>query len=281
MNTLQAIALGIVQGFTEFIPVSSSGHLQLIPQIFGWEHPSTTFILFLHLGTLLALVLYFRERIWRYLRVFFTWVKNKGRLEMHAQRADMHVIWRVIIAVIPAAVLGIIFDKVIGGFYDNPDNTLPTIVTICAMAMFGVIFLFADKLFTGKKVSTEKLSIFKVLVIGFSQALAFVRGVSRSGITLISGQAVGLNRVDAAEFSFLISIPIITGTSLLAIKDFLELPGEQMQSELLPSILGMLAAFIAGYFAIRFLLDYLKHKGLALFGWYRIIFAIICVMLLA
>jgi undecaprenyl-diphosphatase len=281
MNILQSIALGLIQGFTEFIPVSSSGHLQLIPQIFGWEHPSTTFILFLHIGTLLALVLYFRNRIWRYIQVIFTWIKNRGQLEMKAQRADIDVIKRVIIAVIPAGVLGIIFDKVIGGFYDSTDNAIPTLVTICAMAMFGVIFLFADKLFTGKKVSTDKLSIFKVLFIGLSQALAFVRGVSRSGITLISGQAMGLSRVDAAEFSFLISIPIITGTSILAVVDFLQLPSEQMQSDLLPSILGMLAAFISGYLAIRFLLDYLKHKGLALFGWYRILFAIACVMLLS
>ncbi len=284
-NLIQATVLGIVQGLTEFIPVSSSGHLQIVPQLLGWQQGpdqliNTTFFLFLNAGTLLALVIYFRALIWRYLKVTISWITSKGNLKGKENLRDWKVILRVIVGFIPAALLGVILDNAIEHFYDNSGSVVPTLLTVGAMGIFGVIFLFADKLFTSKRVDLDKVGYGSILVIGFSQAVAFLRGVSRSGITLISGQAVGLTRLEAAEYSFLISIPISVGTTVLSVYHFIKEPASNISTFIIPDIVGVIFSFVFGYIAIRFMLNYLKNHGLAIFGWYRIIFAIICLIIL-
>ncbi len=275
---LQSIVLGVVQGLTEFIPVSSSGHTYLLPEVMGWTSPSTVFILFVHAGTLIALLVFFRKKIWRFIKAFFTFILRKPVSKELKQ--DQRILGRLVIATIPAAILGIIFEKFISGFYDNPNSNTPFLLTIGALGLLGIVFIYSDKLLTRKKSGMEKLSIRNALLLGFSQALAFLRGVSRSGVTLLSGQVLGLTRVAAAEFSFLMGAIIITGTSILGVYELLQLPTEQIQAEAFMAIIGLLAAAISGYFAIRFMLNYLKNAGLSVFGWYRIAFAIITFLLI-
>jgi undecaprenyl-diphosphatase len=273
MDLFQAAVLGIIQGLTEFIPVSSSGHLDLIPRLLGWEQ-STTFIQFLHFGTLLSLLIYFRKQIVRYINVSLKILKKENL--KRKQEKDLKVIRNVGITIIPAVIFGVLFESLISKFYDNNDNReLLILVVLVPLVLVGILFLFEERLFKNNKKEIDDLTPRDSLIVGLLQALAFIRGISRSGITLLAAQAKGLKRVDAAEFSFLMSIPIITGTSLYSIYKLIKLPAEQLQSEIPLAIVGFIASFISGLFAVNFLLRFLRSNSLRIFGLYRIIFAII------
>ena len=273
MHPLESIFLGILQGLTEFIPVSSSGHLEIIPTVFGLTEPSTIFILFAHLGTLLALLVFFRKRVLRLIIAGIHFILGKRDKEY---KDDQRLLFNILIAAIPAGLLGFLLKDVIASIYDGPEHLdLSVALTLGAMALLGVIFILSPRFLTRKKHDLSKLSSKNAFVIGATQALAFIRGTSRSGITLITGQLMGLDRVSSAEFSFFISIPVITATSLYGIYELIQLPSEQINTELMPALLALVAAFVSGLLAIRFLLGYLKKHGLAVFGWYRIIFALI------
>lgn len=279
MNLLQAVFLGVVQGLTEFIPVSSSAHVTIVPQLFGWANPSTNFVLFVHFGTLVSLLIYFRRKIWNYIKTAIAVVTDRKNLS-DRQKVDLRIITAVVIAAIPAGIAGLLLQDVIEQFYDSGDfQGISNVSILIAMAAVGLLFVFNDQLFTGKKKSMEKLNIWQALVIGASQAVAFVRGISRSGITLLSGQMMGLNKVSAAEFSFLISIPILIGTSALGVYDLASEPNVT-QDDIAIMAAGFLSAAISGYFAVRFMLEYLKNNSLRVFGIYRIVFAITVLLIL-
>lgn len=275
MDIFQVAILGFIQGATEFIPISSSGHLDIIPRALGWDNPSTALILFLHIGTLLALLTYYRRLILRYCKVAFKKIFSQKKLRRKEER-DLKVVINTLLAVLPAIVIGILFENLISNFYDR-DSELRVIgpFILIPMIVIGIIFLFEEKFFRNNKLKIEDLKLNQVLVIGLSQAIAFIRGVSRSGITLIFGQLAGLKRVDAAEFSFLISIPILIGTSIFSLVEFISLPREQLSEELLPALVGMVIAFITGLLAVKFLLSFLKNNSLKLFGVYRIALGLI------
>lgn len=275
MDIFQVAILGFIQGATEFIPISSSGHLDIIPRVLGWDNPSTALILFLHIGTLLALLTHYRKLILRYFKAVIKKLFSQKQLRRKEER-DLKVFINTIIAVLPAIVIGVLFENLISNFYDR-DSELRVIAPfiILPMIIIGIIFLFEERFFKNNKLKIEDLKINQVLIIGLSQAIAFIRGVSRSGITLIFGQLAGLKRVDAAEFSFLISIPILIGTSLFSLIEFLSLPREQLSDELLPALSGMIVAFITGLIAVKFLLSFLKNNSLKLFGIYRIALGLI------
>lgn len=280
MNLFQSLILGIVQGLTEFIPVSSSGHLWLIPKVLGWENPSTSYILFLQLGTLFALIIYYRKLIWDYLKTLIIYIKNRSGIKKE-DKVNMKVIINIVLATIPAGVIGVLLDSKIENLYDDKANEkIAVLATVGALIFIGILFIFSSRLFRAKKYELEKLSIKNAIIIGFSQALALIRGTSRSGITLLSGQAVGLKRFSAAEFSFLMSIPILGASSLFGVYNFLKMPQAQIQQELGPAVVGMLAAFVAGLLAINFLLKFLKTNSLVSFGIYRIIFALVILVIL-
>lgn len=279
-NVIQAIFLGFIQGLTEFIPVSSSGHLDILPRLFGWESPNTTFILFLHLGTLISLVVYFRYRLWEYVKSIIIWVRAKGKTKGE-DRENMRLISKILLATIPAGLIGLILEDTIEKFYTTQtESNMAPVVTLTAMMVMGFMFVISPKLFTGKKHNLDKLSYRSAIAIGFAQAAALLRGVSRSGITIFVGQGLGLSRVAAAEFSFLLSIPIITATSLLGIYQLLQLPPELIMDQLQINIIGAIAAMVSGFIAIKFMLSYLQDRNLSGFGWYRIIFAAVSLFLL-
>lgn len=257
MDIFQAIILGIIQGLTEFIPVSSSGHLALAEQLFQFNtNHFHYFMEFINLGTLLALLIYFRKRIW-------TIVMNVFREKNYKLAIN------IVITSIPAGLAGLIFADIIE---ENP--FFSSLFTICtAMGIVGLLMIIIDKLPHLSTLENEnRLTPIRALAIGVSQVFALIPGTSRSGTTIIAGRLVGLDSESAAEYSFLASIPIMCGVCL---KMFLS---DASRSYFFANwsmlLLSNLVAFLVGMVALTFVLDYLKRpKSLQSFGKYRVILA--------
>lgn len=255
MDIFQAILLGLVQGLTEFIPVSSSGHLELVQQMFNisGEH-FHLFLEFINLGTLLALLIYFRKRIFKIIKNVF-------------QEHNYKLAINIVITSIPAGLAGLLLSDII----ENNDffNSLFTVAA--AMGIVGIIMVIIDKLPHMSKLDNENhLTPTRALLIGLSQTFALIPGTSRSGTTIIAGRIVGLDSESSAEYSFLASIPIMCGVCL---KMFLSDSSRTYFTENLGTLLlSNLVAFIVGLVALKYLLSFLKKpKSLQAFGWYRII----------
>ncbi len=253
---LEALILGLIQGITEFIPVSSSGHLVLVPEIFNWEQQTTTFDLILHAGTLLALLITYRKKI--------------SEIILHPTK-NKNLIINLIIGTIPAGLVAFFFE-------DRIDETFKSInIVIFMLIIIGVVMVGVDYLKTGPKKYT-KLSKRNSLVIGIFQILSLVRGTSRSGMTILGGLSQKMTLKDAADFSFLLSIPLISAAVLMKI---LDLSANGLGQENLAHLsIGFLSAFISGLFAINFMLSQINKLGLKYFGIYRIILGIILIIAL-
>lgn len=254
MDFLQAILLGIIQGLTEFIPVSSSGHLEIVMHLFNMD--ATNFHLFLefiNIGTLLALLIYFHKRIWKILKDVF-------------QERNYKLAINLVITTIPAGVIGLVLSSFIE---ENP--FFNSLITVCiAMMVIGLVMLLIDKLPHMSALESEnQLTPARALIIGLSQTIALIPGASRSGTTIIAGRLTGLDSESAAEYSFLASIPIMIGVTL---KLFLSESDRAYFGENLDTLFfANLLAFVVGFFALHFLLRYLKKpKSLQTFGKYRI-----------
>ncbi len=253
MEIFQSIVLGIVQGLTEFIPVSSSGHLILVPWVLKWKDPGLTFDVALHMGTLLALILYF----WKdWLDIFKRWKEP--------------LLWLIAVGCIPAAIFGYKFDKYFETVFRSP------LLIASFLIGMGLLMLVAEKI-SKKERSIESINIKDAVEIGFAQVLALMPGVSRSGITMTAGLFTGLNRETAARFSFLLATPIILGAGLLKLRHVVKhgIPG----SEFYPFIIGTFFAAVSGYFAIKYLLKYLRNHSFYIFVWYRLILGAIVILL--
>ncbi len=255
MDIFQATLLGLVQGLTEFIPVSSSGHLELIRNIFNFPPENFhLFLEFINLGTLLALLIYFQDRIIRIIKNVFT--ERNYKLAIN-----------IVITTIPAGLAGLILAEVI----ENNSFFSSLFTVAAAMAIVGIIMVVIDKIPHMSKLENENhLTPARALVIGLSQVFAFIPGTSRSGTTIIAGRIVGLDSESSAEYSFLASIPIMCGVCL---KMFLSESSRIYFSENINALFfSNLIAFVVGLFALKYLLRYLKKpKSLQAFGWYRII----------
>lgn len=263
MNIIQAILLGLLQGLTEFIPVSSSGHLVVAHDILGLQKGGLGFDVALHIGTLLALVMFFSDEIFRYSHALVRKTK------------DSRLAWTLAFATLPAVVVGVLLQSAAESTFRS--SRLVAIDLI----VFGAIMLFAERYASKRKKRTklENVSRNQALIMGLAQAAAIVPGVSRSGSTITAGLFAGLDRVAATRFSFLLAIPITFGAILkVMISDSgLETVGGQAGIY----IAGIVAAFVSGLFAIRFLLRYLANHSLAAFAYYRFAFgAAILIMLM-
>jgi len=246
VNIIQAAVLGIVQGLAEFLPISSSGHLVIIPWLFGWNDLGLTFDVALHMGTLAALVLFF-------------W---KDWLAMIKNWRDPYL-WLVLAACIPGAFFGYKFERIFETSFRTP------IFVGSLMLAMGLVMGAAEMF--GKKIRGEDtINLRDSLIIGFAQAFALMPGVSRSGVTMTAGLFSGLKRESAARFSFLLAMPITAGAGLVKLKDVVKygLPA----SDILPFVVGIICAAAAGYYAIKYLLRYLQNHSLYIFVWYRIAF---------
>jgi len=259
MQWLEALVLGLIQGLTEFIPISSSGHL-VIAQTFLSGASDHLFLEFINIGTMLALFVFFRKRIWGILRDIF--VNRKYRLAIN-----------IIITVLPAGLLGFFLADFISAtpFFSS------AVVVVYTLAIVGIIMVIVEKLPKLSPVQDgEALSKPRALIIGLAQALALIPGVSRSGSTILAGRFMGLKPAEAAEYSFLASLPIMLGVTLKVLVG----DTDYLISNAPTLLLSNLVAFIAGIFAVGFLMQYLSKHSLAIFGWYRIVLALVLAVVL-
>lgn len=252
MSVLEAIFLGLVQGLTEFIPVSSSGHLVLLHELFGITENGLTFDVALHFGTLVALLIFFHKDIVMLIKGMIG--KNEhGRLA-----------WILVAATVPAVVVGVLLENAAASAFRSSSLVALNLI------FFGFIMLAAE-IFAkryARKTKLEKVSLKQGLAIGVAQALAIVPGVSRSGGTITAGLFVGMNRVAATRFSFLLGIPIMMGATakVMLLDNGLASAG----SEIDLFVIGIVTALLSGLFAIKFLLNFLAKHTLATFAYYRI-----------
>lgn len=261
MGIFEAVVLGLVQGLTEFIPVSSSGHLVLIQSLYsnGIDH---LFIQALDIGTTIALIIYFWPRL---MDLFSQVFKHK----------DYRLARNILITSIPAGLLGFL----LANFIEKSTVLVSPLVVALMLAAVGFLMIIVDRLpRKSKKESGRDLSPRRALVIGLAQTFALIPGVSRSGSTIVASRVMGLGSLSAAEYSFMVSIPIMLGLiSKLLLKSS---DRAYLISHLNIVIVGNIAAFISATIAIRFMLNYLSNHGLGIFGWYRVILASVVLVVL-
>ncbi len=267
MTLLEAIILGLVQGVTEFLPISSTAHLILVPWLFHWRDPGLTFDVVLHAGTLLAIVAFF----WKDWMQMLSGLKGLFSKKNSIQSAQDHMLWLVVMGTIPAALVGVLAENAVESWLRSPFIISGTLVGL------ALILAWAEKV-SRKERPLSNATFIDSMIVGCAQALAVVPGVSRSGVTITAGLFRGLTREAAARFSFLLSAPIIAGAGL---KKALELRHSGVEaSQQAPMLLGFLASFAAGYLTIRFLLRYLQTHSLKVFIIYRVALGMIILFLI-
>ena len=260
---LQALILGIVQGLTELLPISSSAHLNLFPWIFGWDEISASFDVALHIGTLFSIVIFF----------FKDWIElikgGYNQVVKKEKSTEGKIFWYIVISTIPTAVLCLILDKISGiiieklaGSFNVEEKMVEMFLIAFALIIMGIVLYVVDKK-AKSKTKYEDITFKQSLLIAMSQAIAAAfPGASRSGITMTVGRGMGLERESVAKYSFLLSTPIVAAAALYELKHF---------TFNLPFAIGVLASFIVGIIVIKFLLNYLKNGSFKGFAIYRVI----------
>ena len=259
MSLFEAIVLGIVQGLTEFLPISSSGHLRIVPAIAGWEDPGAAFTAVIQLGTMAAVVLYFRNDL---LNIARTWLASLRDPSLRRER-DARLGWYLILATIPISIVGLAFS-------DEIENGARDLYLIGVMLIvFGIVLLIAEQV-SRRERDLETISGRDALIVGFAQALALIPGVSRSGATISAGLLLGFDRVSAARFSFLLSIPAVVLSGLFEMRHVIDGSAEGAVG-IAPTAVATLLSFISGYLSIAFLLRYLTTHTTNVFVAYRVV----------
>jgi undecaprenyl-diphosphatase len=258
LDLFQAIVLGIVQGLTEFLPISSSGHLRIVPALLGWEDPGAAFTAVIQLGTMAAVVLYFRHDLWRIATAWLASLRDRSR----RAELDARMGWYLIAGTVPIVVFGVAFSHQI----ENGARSLYLIGT--TLILLGLLLLVAEKVSTRER-DLSTISRRDAIVIGFAQALALIPGVSRSGATITAGLFLGLDRVAAARFSFLLSIPAVVLSGLYELRDVVSGTAEGGVG-VAPTAVATVLAFVSGYISIAFLLRFLTTHTTAVFVAYRV-----------
>jgi undecaprenyl-diphosphatase len=270
MDTLlQALIMGVVQGLTEFLPVSSSGHLIIVPFLFGWTDPfitSLAFSVMLHIGTLAALLVYFRADWFRLVPAGFAAIRDRS----FRADPDRRLAWLLVAATIPAAVAGFLLSDLIETAFRDVGLVAFTLVV-------GAVVLWLADRWGARTKGVEDVTFPLAIAIGAAQALALVPGISRSGISISAARLAGLDREAAARFAFLMATPITAGAALFEVRKLAT--GEAGVSVSLgPLLVGMIAAFASGMIAIGFLLRYLRTRSLTVFVVYRLVLAAVVIV---
>ena len=258
MDWLQALVLGIVQGLSEFLPISSTAHLRIVPHLLDWPDPGTEFSAVIQLGTLVAVILYFRQDVWQLSTAAIQSLLKRELLVTTESR----MAWSIAAGTIPVVVLGL-------GFKDFIKNEARELWVIGTALIVLAIFLYLAERLSPRNRDIKQLSFLQIQWIGLTQALALIPGCSRSGSTIMGGLLVGLNREAAARFSFLLGLPAIFGSGLYELKELIEL-GVSSDGYLNLAV-GISAAFVTGYLSIEFLLRFLRNHGTLVFVIYRIV----------
>jgi undecaprenyl-diphosphatase len=272
MTILQAVILGIIQGATEFIPVSSSAHLIIVPWLFGWTDPALTSLSFdvaLHLGTLLAVIIYFAAD---WVRLIKAGVRSLVERKIGSD-PDRRLAWMIVAGTIPGGIAGVLGESRIDKWFHQAGVPIPAIsmvIMALIIAVLGSLLWLAER-YARHVRPLDQLTWKDTILIGLSQAMAVFPGVSRSGSTITTGLALGLQRESAARFSFYLSAPIIAGAGLKSLYEIVKnmsagsIPG----SELILFPIGMIVAAVSGFFVIRVLLNYLQKNSTRVFAYYR------------
>lgn len=276
MSIIEAIILGIIQGFSEFLPISSTGHLTIFGRMFNLiseENPQawTSFIAVIQLGTLVAILVYFWKDIWNIVSAFLK--ENLGaRQKFSTQSLDSKMGWLIILGTIPIVTFGLGFKKIIEGTL-----TKNLVVIACSLIFLAIILAYAEKKAKFKK-EMKDLSVFDSIVIGIAQAMALIPGSSRSGTTITGGLFMGLTRESAARFSFLLSIPSVFASGMLELYEQIKFID---QSGVVNLIIATVVSGISGYAAIDFLLKYLRKNTTFVFIYYRIALGVLILIFIS
>jgi undecaprenyl-diphosphatase len=278
---LQSLALGIIQGLTEFLPISSSAHLLLVPWLFNWNSVllnSLTFDMALHLGTLVSVLVYFAND---WVRLIRAGIQSIGERKISAD-PDRRLAWLIVAGAIPGGIVGVLAESKVEEVFHAPNQPLAqwaVIAVAVIFALLGLLLFIAERAAKHQR-NLSQLTLRDALIIGVAQAAAVFPGVSRSGSTLTAGLFLGLERDDAARFSFLLGAPIIAGAGLKSIYNVVteSASGALVEGGLVLYAAGFIAAAITGFLAIRFLLTYLRRNSTDLFVYYRWAVAAILVL---
>ena len=260
MTLLNIIIISIVQGLTEFLPVSSSGHLVLIPKLINLPDQGLIMDLAVHIGTLMAVLVYYRRDVWSIGMSILCW---KDERRASSRKLGIYIL----LATIPAVIIGLVMHILI------PDGIRDLRIITITTIFFGLLMGVADKYSSHDK-DFSKVTLKSALIVGIAQVLAFIPGTSRSGITITAGRFLGFNRVDAARFSFLLSIPATAGAGLLGVIDVIKAGDLQMGADMLTAIV---ISFLAGLLAIEIMIRWLGKFGLMPFVIYRLILGAILI----
>ncbi|WP_290051144.1 undecaprenyl-diphosphate phosphatase [Amycolatopsis solani] len=266
MGWFEALVLGLVQGLTEFLPISSSAHLRIVAALAGWDDPGAAFTAVTQIGTELAVIIYFGPKIGKILRAwFFSLYQAEWRRD-----PDARLGWLIIVGSLPIVVLGLLLqDQIDSAFRDLR-------ITASVLIVFGLILLLADRI--GKQERTlDQLTVPHGLGFGFAQALALIPGVSRSGGTTSAGLLLGYTRAEAAEYSFLLALPAVFGSGVYKLKD---IGSGDVPAQWGPTILATLVAFGVGYVVIAWLMAYIKKRSFVPFVVYRLALGVLLFVLI-
>ncbi len=258
MTVFRAIILGIIQGIAEFLPISSSAHLILFPYLFGWEESSLAFDVALHFGTMMAVLVFFFKDWWD---LFIGAIKD---IKTKKKTTNGKMFWYLVVATIPAALVGLLLDDII-------ENVIRNKIWLIALslAVMGVLIYVGDKWASKhykKETKFENITLKQAIIIGISQAFAVIPGFSRSGTTILAGRLQGISKEAITKFTFLLSVPVICGATVLKIGDLV------FTKEV---IVGIITSFAMGILTIKFLLNYIKKHDFSIFAFYRVILALI------
>ena len=254
---IQSLILGIVQGLTELLPISSSAHLILIPKIFGWSEIPDSFDVALHFGTLLAIGLFFFKDWLELIKGGFNLVAKKEKT------VEGRMFWYIVLATIPGGAIGFLLDHFL------EDKLKTPLIIATALIVMGIVLYFADKK-CESKIKYEKMGLKETFLIGVSQALAFIPGVSRSGVTMTMGRLLKVERESVAKYSFMLSAPIVLAATLYKFKDF------ELNAQF---FIGVISSFLVGLAVIKFLMQYLRKGSFKIFAIYRVIIGVLIYIL--
>lgn len=262
---LQAVVLGIIQGLTEFLPVSSSGHLILAPRLFGWEHLGLSFDVALHVGTLLALLVFFRKEWVALIKGFF----SSFRARPSTWGPDQRLAWMIVLGSIPAGIVGVLIGE----------DHLSTPMWVAIFLLAGSVIMVAAEIWGARCRGFDDLRVWDAGTVGIAQAIALLPGISRSGITISTGMLDGLEREAAARFAFLLSAPVIAGAALWQGQKMIR--GSGFDGQGLVFAAGFAASAVTGFFTIKLFLSFLKKHTLYPFVVYRVVLAVVVLIAIA
>jgi len=266
VDLIQAVVLGIVQGLTEFLPISSTAHLRLVPTLFGWADPGAAFTASIQLGTLVAIVAYFAKDLWVALRAWL----GSFRGGEAARKPEARMGWAIVVGTIPIGICGILFKDAIEG-------SLRSLWVIAGSLIgMGVLMLLAER-FGAQRRGTGEVTVKDGVWVGLWQAIALIPGASRSGSTITGALVAGFDREAAARFSFLLSVPAILIAGVFSLAEHRK---EFLGENLLPMLTANLFSFIFGYFSIAFLIRFLQRHGIRVFVLYRVVIGLVLLYLL-